>query len=90
MKPGLYIVATPIGNLNDFSIRAQNTLNNVDIIVCENPSHSLKLLSKFGIKKKLYSLHDHNEDKIIEKIQVNLINFQKSRLTHHIFFEFWV
>ncbi len=74
MKPGLYIVATPIGNLSDFSIRAQNTLNKVDIIVCENPSHSLKLLSKFGIKKKLYSLHDHNEDKIIEKIQVNLIN----------------
>ncbi len=68
MKPGLYIVATPIGNLEDISIRAKETLKNAEIIVCENPKHSLKLFNKLGIKKKLYSLHDHNENKIIEKI----------------------
>ena len=69
MKPGLYIVATPIGNLEDISIRGQKILNTSDIIVCENPKHSLKLLTKLGIKKKVYSLHDHNENKIIEKIE---------------------
>jgi len=69
MKPGLYIVATPIGNLEDISIRAQKTLDKADIIICENPKHSLKLLAKLGIKKKMYSLHDHNEGKIIKKIE---------------------
>ena len=69
MKPGLYIVATPIGNLEDISIRAKETLKNVEIIVCENPKHSLKLFTKLGIKKKLYSLHDHNENKIIQQIE---------------------
>jgi len=69
MKAGLYIVATPIGNLNDISIRAKQILADVDIIICENPKHSLKLLAKLGIKKKLYSLHDHNENKIIKKIE---------------------
>ena len=69
MKPGLYIVATPIGNLEDISIRSQKTLGKSDIIICENPKHSLKLLAKLGIKKKMYSLHDHNEDKIIKKIE---------------------
>ena len=69
MKPGLYIVATPIGNLEDISIRSQKTLSAADIIICENPKHSLRLLAKLGIKKKMYSLHDHNEYKIIKKIE---------------------
>jgi len=69
MKNGLYIIATPIGNLNDISLRAQKTLGEVDIIICENPKHSLKILSKLGIKKKLYSIHDYNEEKIIKKIE---------------------
>ena len=69
MKPGLYIVATPIGNLEDISIRFQKTLSAADIIICENPKHSLKLLTKLGIKKKMYSLHDYNEEKIIKKIE---------------------
>ncbi len=69
MKPGLYIVSTPIGNLDDIGIRAQKTLVDADIIICENPKHSSKLLSKLGIKKKLYSLHDYNENKIISKIE---------------------
>ena len=54
------------------SQRAIDTLSNVDIIVCENPKHSLKLLNKFGIKKKLISLHDYNENKIIETISHKL------------------
>ena len=66
---GLYIVSTPIGNLDDISLRAQKILSGVDIIICENPSHSLKLLNKLGIKKKLLSLHDYNEDKLIKRIE---------------------
>ena len=75
MKPGLYIVATPIGNLEDISIRSQKTLSKADIIICENPKHSLKLLAKLGIKKKMYSLHDHNENKIIKKIENHALEY---------------
>ena len=65
MVNGLYIVATPIGNMGDISNRAIEVLQNVDFIICENPNHSRKIMSKFGIKKKLVALHDHNEEKII-------------------------
>ncbi len=75
MKNGLYIVATPIGNLNDISFRANESLKGADIIICENPKHSTKLLSKLGIKKKLIALHDYNEDKVIQRIK-NLVNKQ--------------
>ena len=74
MNNGLYIVSTPIGNLNDISSRASNSLKNADLIICENPNHSNKLLLKLGIKKKLLSLHDHNEQKIINKIKNKLEN----------------
>ena len=69
LKNGLYIISTPIGNLEDISLRAQKTLSMVDIIVCENPIHSLKLLNKLGIKKKLFSLHDYNENILIKRIE---------------------
>ena len=65
---GLYIVSTPIGNLDDISERAIKILKEIDFIICENPKHSLKLLNNKGIKKKLFSLHDYNEEKIIDKI----------------------
>ena len=75
IKSGLYIVATPIGNLNDISIRAIETLKNADLIICENPKHSIKILSKLGIKKKLISLHDYNETNVIRRVE-NLIKKQ--------------
>ena len=71
---GLYIVATPIGNLGDISERAITTIKEGDLIICENPKHSLKLLNKLGIKKKLISLHDYNEKIVINKIAGDLIN----------------
>jgi len=68
----LYVVATPIGNLEDISLRAKNTLQSVDFIVAEDTRHSLQLLSALGIKKPLTSLHAHNEsfksDEIIAKL----------------------
>ena len=72
MKNGLYIVSTPIGNLGDITSRAIETMKCSDMIICENPKHSLKLLSKLDIKKNLISLHDYNEESVIEKIKESL------------------
>jgi len=81
MKNGLYIVSTPIGNLGDISLRAIETLKSSDIIICENPKHSLKLLSKLDIKKKLISLHDYNEEIVIDKIKEDLKNKKLSLIS---------
>ena len=69
LEKGLYIISTPIGNLKDISLRASETLKMVDFIICENPIHSLKLLNNLGIKKKLYPLHDYNENILIKRIE---------------------
>lgn len=57
----LYIVATPIGNLADITLRAIETLKTVDIIYAEDTRHSKPLLQHYDIKNKMYSLHEHNE-----------------------------
>ena len=64
----LYIVSTPIGNLDDITFRALEVLNNSDIILCEDTRRSLKLLNHFKIKKKLVSYHKFNEKKQIKNI----------------------
>ena len=65
LKKGLYIVSTPIGNLDDITIRAIEVLKKSDIILCEDTRHSLKLLNYLKIKKKLISYHKFNEKKQI-------------------------
>ena len=68
INPGLYLVSTPIGNMEDITFRALNVLKKSDIILCEDTRRSGKLLSYFNIKNKLMPYHKFNEEKISDKI----------------------
>ena len=73
--PGtLYLVATPIGNLGDFSPRAVETLQNADFIAAEDTRVSVKLLNHFDIKKPLVSYHEHNRAAAGQAILTRLLS----------------
>ena len=70
IKKGLYLVSTPIGNLQDITFRAIETLKKSDYILCEDTRVSKNLLNKYEIKAKLISNHKFNEKKNISKILI--------------------
>src|SRR5208283_1551448 len=81
MKIGtLYIVATPIGNLEDITLRAIRTLREVDLIAAEDTRHSRNLLNKYEINTPLTSYHDHNKEEKAPILVANLLEGQKIAL----------
>lgn len=68
LKPGLYLVATPIGNLRDITFRALDTLSSVDLIICEDTRITGKLLRAYGFKKPMQVYNDHSSDHQRESI----------------------
>ena len=73
----LYLIPTPIGNLEDITIRSLNTLKTVDVILCEDTRDTGLLLSNYDIHKKLISCHEYNESKIIDNV-VNMLKEGKN------------
>ncbi|QJD28655.1 16S rRNA (cytidine(1402)-2'-O)-methyltransferase [Methylococcus geothermalis] len=73
MNGVLYLVATPIGNLGDISLRAVEILKSVDLIAAEDTRHSRPLLDRYGIDRPLFALHEHNEqqasDRLIDRLK---------------------
>ena len=61
LEPGVYLVATPIGNMEDISERARRTLAGCDLVACEDTRRTGRLLSRLGLKKPLLSCHERNE-----------------------------
>jgi 16S rRNA (cytidine1402-2'-O)-methyltransferase len=76
----LYVVATPIGNLEDLAPRARQTLASVDLIAAEDTRHTGRLLSHFGIKTPQFALHEHNEREAVAPLLERLGNGQSLAL----------
>lgn len=72
LAPGLHIVATPIGNLRDITLRALETLAGADVIYCEDTRTSAKLTTHFGIATPRKALHEHNERELIATVLADL------------------
>jgi len=68
LAPGLYLVATPIGNLKDITLRALETLAAADLVLCEDTRHTARLFAAYGIRTPRSPLHEHNERERIEGV----------------------
>src|SRR6266853_3753950 len=72
LTPGLYLVATPIGNLDDITLRALRVLKEADLIACEDTRQTQKLLNHYGISTRTVSYHEHNELTRAPELVLNL------------------
>lgn len=73
----LYVVATPIGNLADISLRALHVLSLVDVVACEDTRNSQQLLNKLGVHKRLMAVHEHNENQAAQQVMQCLADGQR-------------
>ena len=78
--PTLYLVATPIGNLEDITLRALRVLKGVDLIACEDTRQTQKLLNHYGIATRTISYHEHNEMTKAAELVVDLTNAAGSQV----------
>ncbi|OGU54823.1 MAG: 16S rRNA (cytidine(1402)-2'-O)-methyltransferase [Ignavibacteria bacterium RBG_13_36_8] len=80
MKPRLFLVATPIGNYDDITLRALDTLKEVDFIICEEFKEARRLLSHYHIQKELVALNEHNEKESAQEILLQLADGKTAAL----------
>ena len=73
LPAGLYLVATPIGNLADISLRALGVLSYADIIYCEDKRHSVRLLNHYAIRSRLLSYHEHNAERQLDPLLTHIV-----------------
>ena len=78
----LILIATPIGNLDDLTLRAIECIKDVDLILCEDTRRSLKLLNHLQIKKPLKSFHKFNEHSKVEKVIIS-VSLIRSLIRHY-------
>jgi len=76
----LFVVATPIGNLEDITLRALDVLREVDVIAAEDTRHTRRLLSRYQIETPLFALHEHNEEKAAPRLVDKLLSGQSIAL----------
>lgn len=80
MKKKLFIVSTPIGNFDDITLRALNTLESVDFIICEEYKTARRLLAHYKINKELIALNEHNENDIVDEIVAEILSGKTTAL----------
>jgi 16S rRNA (cytidine1402-2'-O)-methyltransferase len=80
MKRKLFLVSTPIGNYDDITIRALDTLRKVDFIICEEYKAARRMLSHYKIKKELIALNEHNENEVVDEIIEEILNGKTTAL----------
>ena len=81
-QAGLYVVATPIGNLEDISHRAVRLLSGADLIAAEDTRNSRVLLSHYGITTPMLALHEHNEARVVGQILERITNAEEIGRAH--------
>jgi 16S rRNA (cytidine1402-2'-O)-methyltransferase len=81
LRPALYVVATPIGNLGDITLRALEVLRAVDVVAAEDTRTAGRLLAHFGVSKPLHAVHQHNERRACAEVLAMLRSGRSVALT---------